>query len=86
MHFQNFLVKFQILIDPVTKVSYGVEYVREGKVHVAKATKEVILSAGAVGTPQLLMLSGDLQKTASKLINLMNSYLIKFYLFFVNIF
>ncbi|KAK6636419.1 hypothetical protein RUM43_010080 [Polyplax serrata] len=48
----------KVLIDPMTKVAYGVEYVREGKVRVAKATKEVILSAGAVGSPQLLMLSG----------------------------
>ena len=50
------------MIDPVTKVARGVEYVREGKVHVAKATKEVILSAGAVGSPQILMLSGDKMK------------------------
>lgn len=47
-----------MLIDPVTRVAYGVEYVRDGKVQVAKATKEVILSGGAVGSPQILMLSG----------------------------
>jgi choline dehydrogenase len=36
----------------------GVEYVKEGKVHVAYAGQEVVLSAGAIATPQLLMLSG----------------------------
>jgi choline dehydrogenase-like flavoprotein len=37
----------------------GVEYVRHnGEIGVAIANKEVILSAGAVGSPQLLLLSG----------------------------
>lgn len=36
----------------------GVEYVRDGGTVQAKVTKEVILSAGAVNSPQLLMLSG----------------------------
>ncbi|MGH6878790.1 MAG: choline dehydrogenase [Rhizomicrobium sp.] len=36
----------------------GVEYVQNGRVHVARAECEVILSGGAVHTPQLLMLSG----------------------------
>ncbi len=37
----------------------GVEYrTAEGKTVVAEAAKEVILSAGAIGSPQLLMLSG----------------------------
>jgi len=36
----------------------GVEYVRGGQKTVARASREVLLSAGAIGSPQLLMLSG----------------------------
>jgi choline dehydrogenase len=36
----------------------GVEYRRGGRVHTAHATREVVLSGGAVNSPQLLMLSG----------------------------
>jgi len=36
----------------------GVTYQRDGRTLSIKATKEVILSAGSIGTPQLLMLSG----------------------------
>ena len=36
----------------------GVTYLREGREETARAEAEVILAAGAVGTPQLLMLSG----------------------------
>ncbi|KAK9871960.1 hypothetical protein WA026_015206 [Henosepilachna vigintioctopunctata] len=48
----------RVLIDPVTKVAFGVEFLRDGKIHRIRATKEVILSAGAVNSPQILMLSG----------------------------
>jgi choline dehydrogenase len=36
----------------------GVEYVRGGQRAVARAGREVILAAGAIGSPQLLLLSG----------------------------
>ncbi|KAJ8958473.1 hypothetical protein NQ318_002265 [Aromia moschata] len=48
----------RILIDPTTKVAYGVEFARNGKLYRIRATKEVILSAGSVNSPQILMLSG----------------------------
>lgn len=48
----------KILIDPRTKTAYGVEFVQNKKKYVVHAKKEVILSAGAVNSPQLLMLSG----------------------------
>ncbi|XP_045465780.1 glucose dehydrogenase [FAD, quinone]-like isoform X1 [Harmonia axyridis] len=48
----------KILINPQTKEAYGVKFINKEKLHVAKATKEVIVSAGALNTPQLLQLSG----------------------------
>jgi choline dehydrogenase len=36
----------------------GVEYERRGRPHTAMARREIVLSAGAYGTPQLLQLSG----------------------------
>ncbi|KAB7493781.1 hypothetical protein Anas_04610 [Armadillidium nasatum] len=47
-----------VLIDPDTKRAYGVRFFRYGEYHDVHARKEVILSAGAINTPQLLMLSG----------------------------
>ncbi|CAL8075089.1 unnamed protein product [Orchesella dallaii] len=38
--------------------AYGVRFKREGKVYSVFARREVILSSGAINTPQLLMLSG----------------------------
>ncbi len=36
----------------------GIEFVRDGKVATARAAREVILAAGAINSPQVLMLSG----------------------------
>lgn len=48
----------RIIVNPVSLKAVGVEFVRDGKKQVVKARKEVILSAGAINTPQILMLSG----------------------------
>ncbi|XP_072379643.1 glucose dehydrogenase [FAD, quinone]-like [Diabrotica undecimpunctata] len=48
----------RILIDEKTKKAYGVEYFNKGKLVQVVAKKEVILSAGTINSPILLMLSG----------------------------
>ncbi|GLG96289.1 Glucose dehydrogenase [FAD, quinone] [Gryllus bimaculatus] len=48
----------KILIDETTKRAKGVQYERDGVLHNVYARKEVIVSAGAVASPQLLLLSG----------------------------
>ncbi len=46
----------RVVIDDGTAV--GVEYERKGRREIARASREIVLSAGAFGTPQLLQLSG----------------------------
>lgn len=48
----------KILINPKTKETYGVQFRKDDRKYVVFVSKEVILSAGAVQSPQLLMLSG----------------------------
>ncbi|KAJ3657980.1 hypothetical protein Zmor_009752 [Zophobas morio] len=48
----------KVVIDPQSKKAKGVEFVTRNKKFHVRATKEVIVSAGAINTPQLLMLSG----------------------------
>lgn len=60
---KNFHISVQtevtrVLIDPLTKRAYGVEFIKQGRRRLVYARKEVILSAGAFNTPKLLMLSG----------------------------
>lgn len=58
----------KVLINPITKDAYGVEFLREGKRESEKilSKKEVILSAGTFHSPQLLMLSGVGQRNELK--------------------
>ena len=48
----------KIVIDSATKIATAVRFEKYGQVYEVKANKEIILSAGAVNSPQLLMLSG----------------------------
>ncbi|XP_021193287.3 ecdysone oxidase [Helicoverpa armigera] len=48
----------KVLIDPSSKTAYGVEVLQGSQNFTYYATKEVIISAGAINSPQLLMLSG----------------------------
>nr|XP_013189587.1 unnamed protein product [Amyelois transitella] len=48
----------RVMIDPRTKIAFGVEFIRNKMIHRIRARKEVILSAGTVNSAQLLMLSG----------------------------
>ena len=57
----NLKVQTGALVKRVTvagKVAQGVEYVVDNAPFLARARKEVILSAGAIGSPHILMLSG----------------------------
>lgn len=58
LHVQAATLVTKILIDEVKKVATGVEFYHDKKLHTIKATREVIISAGALNSPQLLMLSG----------------------------
>lgn len=48
----------KVIIDPVTRRALGVEFIRNGQKQISYAKREVILSAGAINSPHLLMLSG----------------------------
>ncbi|KAH8246834.1 hypothetical protein KR032_001328 [Drosophila birchii] len=48
----------KLIIDPLTKTATGVEFTKQRQRFVVRARKEVILSAGTIASPQLLMLSG----------------------------
>lgn len=48
----------KIIFEPETKRALGVEFIRGGRKYAVYAKREVILSAGAINSPHLLMLSG----------------------------
>lgn len=48
----------KILINETTARAYGVQFRRDGEMYTVYAKAEVILSAGVIKSPQLLMLSG----------------------------
>ena len=47
----------KVLFDDNNK-AIGVAYVQDGVQKIIKAKKEIILSAGAIGSPHILLLSG----------------------------
>lgn len=65
----------KVLVDKATRRAYGVQFIRDGVKHEALAKLEVILSAGAVNSPQLLMLSGKCPyvRTAVRVVQLAGS-------------
>ncbi|XP_005189013.2 glucose dehydrogenase [FAD, quinone]-like [Musca domestica] len=58
LHIKKFAMVTKVLIDPKTKKAYGVLFESNGQSFEVRARLEVILSAGAINSPQLLMLSG----------------------------
>ena len=58
LHVKEKCLVTKLLIHPDTKITFGVQFVCNNKIYEVRARKEVILSAGAVNSPQLLMLSG----------------------------
>lgn len=48
----------RVLIDPRTRRAYAVEFVKERQTRIVRARREIVLSAGAIGSAQLLLLSG----------------------------
>lgn len=58
LHIRKFSHVTNIVIDRFTNTATGVRFYNKRKFYTIKARKEVILSAGTINTPQLLMLSG----------------------------
>lgn len=58
LHIKNNCHCVKVLLDSVTKRVSGVQIDLKGALYEVIASKEVILSAGTINTPQILMLSG----------------------------
>lgn len=64
---ESYVTKIITTIESSKNHAIGVEYYRDGKLRISRASKEVIISAGSIRSPQLLMLSGiGQQKELSK--------------------
>ncbi|KAL1500903.1 hypothetical protein ABEB36_006322 [Hypothenemus hampei] len=48
----------KIVIDPITKKTVGVEFIKNRRCRFVRVKKEVVVSAGSINSAQLLMLSG----------------------------
>lgn len=57
-HLALFAHVTRVLISPETKRAYGVELIRDGVRQTIYARREVILAAGAIGSPHILLNSG----------------------------
>ena len=77
---QNFLIRTKAQVTRILfegKRAIGAEFVEDGKRRIIRARKEVILSAGAINTPQILLNSGigpsnELQKLKIPVIHDLN--------------
>lgn len=58
LHVTKLSLVTNILVDNVAKKAYGVEFLKDDRRFRVYARREVILSAGAINSPQILMLSG----------------------------
>ena len=61
LHRSNLTLLMHALTKKVVlegKKAVGVEFERDGKTHIVKANREVILSAGSIGSPQIMQMSG----------------------------
>jgi choline dehydrogenase len=57
----NLIVETEAVVKKIiiqSGVATGVEYVIDGQTYIANATNDIVLSAGAFGSPKILMLSG----------------------------
>lgn len=48
----------KVVIDANSKTATSVQFERKGRIYNVRASKEVIMAAGAVSTPQILMVIG----------------------------
>lgn len=58
LHVALFAHVTRVIVNPTTKRALGIEFIRNGVKQIVLARREVILSAGAIGSPHLLMNSG----------------------------